>query len=265
MAMLFTLLVPTLLYVKRFDLTFMRDINITFLNSLAMWSGISILSWLAGLFLSSMTIYWELYDVKFSSSGISLKKRLQALWIMAFMPALIGFLLAFYTFFSKPDINEKYLSLKLLAIFLGFYPVAVYALLKARQYTTVHSDAGDKIIPPEEIPKYLKSKKWMVIIFTVTWILSPWIGAIVTIGHISYFRLGYKYRYIVYLFLFVFGMYVLWLEEPIINQMKLVHVNQTLGIKAFAFHSTYALFSSVFFICLIKILLLFRSKPVKLK
>ncbi len=262
-AMVFILLIPVLLYIKRFDLTSIRDINISFLNSLTTWSGISILCWLAGLFLSSMTIYWELYDSKFTSSGISLQKRLQALWIMAFMPALIGFLLAFYTFVSKPDINEKYLGLKLLAIFLGFYPVAVYALLKARQYTMAHSAMDSRIVPPIEIPKYLKSKKWMVIIFIVTCVLSSWIGAIVTIGYISYFRRGYKYRYILYLFLFVFGMYVTWLEEPIINHMKLVHVNQALGFQAFAFHITYALFSSVFYICIIKIILLFRSESVK--
>jgi hypothetical protein len=229
-------------------------------HSVGTWCAAAVLSWLIGVYFMLMVANWNTkMDQTFQTitRGFTAVQRVKNVWALALLPPIIGCLFANYTFLEQPDPGEEYSKVRLLILLIGFIPITIYSIARAKQITEDIID--EKIMNfHEKSPDFYWEKFSLLAVMIFTFATTPFFGAVfagVTVRHFIPRRGG------LYFIIIVLSGFLI--TEIILPQAKIlgrIKQGDLLALQAGAIYSTVALFTGVAYILLIKLASHFKRR-----
>lgn len=222
-------------------------------HSDAAWSGIILIAWLAGLFFLSMAVCWsEKVDLAFRSKGFTPAQRLQVVWNLTLMPAIIGCLSSLYTILAQPVVGGNLVLLRLFIIGLGFIPLSTYGVLHARLVTPIIVNGLWSQAQPDNNSDGGVMVRWRtVIVVVLTMVLTPFFGAGITASQV--WRTTKRFRSLWYVLIVLFGLIITASLRPIIPMLKGIEAGSSEAFNALALYAILSLFSGISYAIIMRV------------
>jgi hypothetical protein len=228
-------------------------------QSVTGWCTVAVLVWLAGLLFMQMATYWsKKIDRAFDARGFTTNERIRNIWNMTLMPAILGCLLALYTFLEFHHPREEFSTVQLLILIIGFIPVTLYGLARARQITK--SVSGERLTSSQETSHdQLNLKWWPFAVIILTFLLTPFFGAAIAAGQLR--RQVPRYRVLISSATVLSGFLVTWAVKPLAKTLKEFRQGDPVSYQALALYTTLAVFTGAAYVLVIKFASSVKRQP----
>jgi hypothetical protein len=229
-------------------------------HSVGTWCAAAVLSWLIGLYFMLMVANWNTkMDQTFQTitRGFTAVQRVKNVWALALLPPIIGCLFANYTFLEQPNQGEEYGRARLLILIIGFIPITIYGIARAKQIA--ESILDEKLTTLQETSSdFCGGKLSLMGVMILTFIGTPFFGAVFAGGMVRHFitRRGGLYHIIIVLS----GFLITEIISPQAKVLKRIDQGDPMAYQAWALYSTLALFTGVAYILLIKLAIHFKRR-----
>ncbi len=228
-------------------------------QSVTGWCTVAVLVWLLGLLFMRRAVKLSTkIDQSFAAQGFTINQRIINVWNLTLIPAILGCLLALYTFLELHHPLEEFSMVQLFILIIGFVPVTLYGLARARKTTKILM--GKELMNAQDTSAdYMLLKWWPFMVIIFTFLLTPFFGAAIAANQLR--RLVPRYRVLISAVTVLSGLLITWIIKPLARTLKEFRQEDPVFYQALALYATLALFTGVAYVLVIKFAAHFQKNP----